>query len=72
MIRLKLNPMKGTIDASVENAKEQILADKKEMSEHIMVVDLLGNDLGIIASNIKVENFRYVQKIKAGEKNLAW
>jgi para-aminobenzoate synthetase component I len=63
--------MKGTIDASVENAKEQILADKKEMSEHIMVVDLLGNDLGIIASNIKVENFRYVQKIKAGEKNLA-
>jgi para-aminobenzoate synthetase component 1 len=63
-------PMKGTIDASVACAKEQILSDKKEKSEHVMVVDLLRNDLGIIASNIKVEKFRYVQKIKAGEKEL--
>lgn len=63
-------PMKGTIDASVPNAQEKILANAKEMAEHIMVVDLLRNDLGIVASNVRVEQLRYVQKIAAGEKEL--
>jgi len=35
-----------------------------------MIVDLMRNDLGIIGSNVKVENFRYVEKIKAGKKEL--
>jgi para-aminobenzoate synthetase component 1 len=63
-------PMKGTIEASLPNAKETILANKKEMAEHVMIVDLMRNDLGIIANNIKVEKFRYVEKITAGEKEL--
>ncbi len=63
-------PMKGTIDASFTDAKEKILADKKEMAEHVMVVDLLRNDLSIVATNVKVEQFRYVQAIDAGEKKL--
>lgn len=68
--KIKTYPMKGTIDASIKNAKEKILANQKEMSEHVMVVDLLRNDLGIVAKNIKVEKFRYVQKINAGDKEL--
>jgi para-aminobenzoate synthetase component 1 len=63
-------PMKGTIDASIPNAKEIILKDIKEMAEHTMVVDLLRNDLGIIASNVKVDKFRYIEKINAGDKKL--
>lgn len=63
-------PMKGTIDAYLPKAKERILADKKEMAEHVMIVDLMRNDLGIIGSDVKVEKFRYVEKIKAGEKEL--
>jgi len=63
-------PMKGTIDANLPHAKETILADEKEMAEHVMIVDLMRNDLGIIASEVKVEKFRYVEKIKAGEKEL--
>ena len=63
-------PMKGTIDASILNAKEIILNDKKEMAEHTMVVDLLRNDLGIIANNVRVDKFRYVEKINAGDKKL--
>jgi len=63
-------PMKGTIDAAVENAQEKILADQKEMAEHIMVVDLLRNDLGIVASNIKVEDFRYIDQLQTGDKTL--
>ena len=63
-------PMKGTIDANIPDAKAKILADEKEMAEHVMIVDLMRNDLGIVGSNVKVERFRYVEKIKAGEKEL--
>ena len=63
-------PMKGTIEASIPNAKEKILANEKEMAEHVMIVDLMRNDLGIVAKKIKVEQFRYVDKIKAGDKEL--
>ena len=63
-------PMKGTIDASLPNAAQQILADKKEMAEHTMIVDLMRNDLGMVANNIKVEKFRYIDSIKAGEEEL--
>ncbi|MCF6244808.1 MAG: aminodeoxychorismate synthase component I [Sulfurovum sp.] len=63
-------PMKGTIDANLKDAEKKILADKKEMAEHVMIVDLMRNDLGIIGSSVKVEKFRYVEKIKAGKKEL--
>ncbi|RUM67188.1 MAG: aminodeoxychorismate synthase component I, partial [Sulfurimonas sp.] len=63
-------PMKGTIDAATQHAATQILSNEKEMAEHVMVVDLLRNDLGMVASNIVVEKFRYIQKIHAGDKEL--
>lgn len=63
-------PMKGTIDANIKEAKKKILENKKELAEHTMVVDLLRNDLGIVGKNVKVEEFRYVDIINAGEKEL--
>lgn len=63
-------PMKGTIDASIEDAREKILNDTKEMAEHIMVVDLLRNDLSMVAKEVKVNKFRYIDTIKAGDKEL--
>jgi len=63
-------PMKGTIDAKIPHAREKILADKKEMAEHVMVVDLLRNDLSQIATKVRVEKFRYIDTIKAGEREL--
>ena len=63
-------PMKGTIDSSIKDAKNKILRDKKEMAEHIMVVDLLRNDLSIVATDVKVEEFRYITEIEAGNKKL--
>ncbi|WP_324172322.1 aminodeoxychorismate synthase component I [Sulfurimonas sp.] len=68
--KINTYPMKGTIDASLVDAKKKILKNKKEMAEHTMVVDLLRNDLSIVAKNVKVEKFRYVQKIDSGEKEL--
>lgn len=63
-------PMKGTIDAAVDNAEETIMNNQKEMAEHVMVVDLLRNDLGIVASDIKVEKFRYIDRLYTGDKEL--
>jgi len=63
-------PMKGTIEAHIPNATEKILANEKEMAEHIMIVDLMRNDLAMVARDVKVERFRYIDKIKAGEKEL--
>lgn len=68
--KINTYPMKGTIDASLKNAKEKILSDKKEMAEHVMVVDLLRNDLSIVADDVRVEDFRYITEIEAGDKKL--
>ncbi|MEO1954680.1 MAG: aminodeoxychorismate synthase component I [Campylobacterales bacterium] len=68
--KINTYPMKGTINANIFNAKEKILSDKKEMAEHIMVVDLLRNDLSMVSKNVKVDDFRYIQKIDAGEIEL--
>jgi para-aminobenzoate synthetase component 1 len=63
-------PMKGTIDASVENAEEILLNDEKEIAEHNTIVDLIRNDLSIVAKNVKVEKFRYVETVKTSVKTL--
>ncbi|UFH58929.1 aminodeoxychorismate synthase component I [Sulfurovum mangrovi] len=63
-------PMKGTIDANLPDAEEIILSNQKEMAEHVMIVDLMRNDLGIIGEEVQVEKFRYTDRIKAGEKEL--
>ncbi len=68
--RIHTYPMKGTIDASIKNAKEKILKNAKEMAEHVMVVDLLRNDLSIVSTDVKVEDFRYITSIEAGDKKL--
>ncbi len=61
--RIYSYPMKGTIDASIENAAECILSDQKEMAEHVTIVDLIRNDLSMEARNVKVDTFRYIDEI---------
>ena len=63
-------PMKGTIDASIENAESIILSDPKETAEHNTIVDLIRNDLSIVAKNVRVEKFRYIGKITTTGKTL--
>ncbi len=63
-------PMKGTIDATLPDANATILSDPKETAEHIMIVDLMRNDLAMIGTNVAVEKFRYVDQINAGKKSL--
>ena len=63
-------PMKGTIDASVENAEEKILNDPKEKAEHYTIVDLIRNDLSQVAKKVSVPKFRYLEEIKTNQKTL--
>ncbi len=67
---IKTFPMKGTINALLPNAKQQILNNAKEMAEHVMVVDLLRNDLSMVAKQVQVQRFRYIDKIRAGQRPL--
>lgn len=63
-------PMKGTIDADIPNAREKILADEKEFAEHITIVDLIRNDIGMVAKDVSVQKFRYIDEIKTINKRL--
>lgn len=63
-------PMKGTIDAAIPDARSKILADQKELAEHITIVDLIRNDLSEVASNVKVNRFRYIDELRTHGKNL--
>ncbi len=63
-------PMKGTIDAGVENAEQMILNDKKEYAEHCTIVDLIRNDLSMVAKEVHVDKFRYIDRIITHEKEL--
>jgi para-aminobenzoate synthetase component 1 len=63
-------PMKGTIDASLPDAERCILADPKETAEHNTIVDLIRNDLNRVASDVKVDRFRYIEAIVTHEKIL--
>jgi para-aminobenzoate synthetase component 1 len=63
-------PMKGTIPASVPHAAETILADRKELYEHNTIVDLIRNDIGMVATNVQVTRFRYLERITSRKGDL--
>lgn len=56
-------PMKGTIRGEVPNARAVILADAKEQAEHYTIVDLIRNDLGRVATDVEVEQLRYIDSL---------
>lgn len=57
-------PMKGTIDASIEDAERVILEDYKEHAEHNTIVDLIRNDLNRVAEGVRVPRFRYIDRLR--------
>ncbi len=63
-------PMKGTIDASVPNARETILADRKEFAEHNTIVDLIRNDLSMVAEEVRVKRYRYIDEVVSRQRTL--
>lgn len=56
-------PMKGTIDAEIPNAIQQLEQNQKELYEHYTIVDLIRNDLAMISTNVEVTKFRFFERI---------
>lgn len=63
-------PMKGTIDASIPNAKTLLMEDPKEKAEHATIVDLIRNDLASVSGDVTLEKYRYTETIQTGNKTL--
>jgi len=63
-------PMKGTIDAAIPNAEELILNDQKERAEHATIVDLIRNDLSLVAEQVEVKRYRYIDKLRTNKGDL--
>ncbi len=63
-------PMKGTALYESDESVARLLENQKELAEHTMVVDLLRNDISMVAANVKVEKFRYPVFIEADGKKL--
>ncbi|HET7733020.1 MAG TPA: chorismate-binding protein, partial [Paludibacter sp.] len=61
--RISSFPMKGTIDASIPDAEAIILNDPKEKAEHATIVDLIRNDLSLVAEQVEVKRYRYIDKL---------
>jgi len=67
---IETRPMKGTISANIDGAEDKILKNPKELYEHNTIVDLLRNDLNIVATDVKVEKFRYVETLTTNKGDI--
>lgn len=64
--KAEIHPIAGTFKRTGNDEQDVVLAkklseDKKENSEHVMLVDLARNDLSRNCSNVQVENYKEVQ-----------
>lgn len=62
--RISSYPMKGTLDASLPLAEQQLLNNPKEAAEHATIVDLIRNDLSMVASEVTVDRYRYIDTLQ--------
>ena len=56
-------PMKGTAEDLSPSSAEQLLANEKEAAEHATIVDLIRNDLSMVANDVHVVRYRYVERL---------
>lgn len=64
--KAEIHPIAGTFKRTGDDLQDaelakQLVADKKENSEHVMLVDLARNDLSRHGSEVQVERYREVQ-----------
>ncbi|MBS5638240.1 MAG: aminodeoxychorismate synthase component I [Bacteroides sp.] len=60
-------PMKGTIDASIPSAAQLLMNDPKEAAEHATIVDLIRNDLSMVANQVFVSRYRYIDTLQTNQ-----
>ncbi|OAV45883.1 aminodeoxychorismate synthase component I [Lewinella sp. 4G2] len=66
---IESRPMKGT---ALDNEKDRndLLKSEKEIAEHATIVDLIRNDLSMVASRVRVTDYRYFHKISTSRRGL--
>ena len=57
-------PMKGTADAATPEARRWLEEDEKENRESATIVDLMRNDLSMVASRVRVKRYRYISPVE--------
>jgi len=62
--QISSHPMKGTIDASIPGAHALLSSDRKEDAEHTTIVDLIRNDLSMVARDVRVKRFKYIDRVR--------
>lgn len=55
-------PMKGTA-ADTQEGRQLLLQSPKEIAEHATIVDLIRNDLSQVAKQVRVDKYRYLDRI---------
>ena len=63
-------PMKGTIDATLPHAEETLMKDEKEAAEHATIVDLIRNDISQVATNVRVDKYRYIDRLSTNKGDI--
>lgn len=56
--------MKGTINADIPDAEQKILENEKEIAEHASIVKLLSSELSLVANEVEVKRYRYIDRVK--------
>lgn len=68
--QITCTPMKGTINASIPQAEQRILANPKEIEEHNAIITLTQHDLQSIASQVHVTRYRYIEPLHTNRGKL--
>lgn len=62
--------MKGTIAADSPDAMQRLMASEKEAAEHATIVDLIRNDLSMVATHVRVGNYRYCELLHTNKGDI--
>lgn len=65
-------PMKGTSHSTKDPEGKVLSTQEKESREHATVVDLLRNDLAMVACDITVKNYKYLEKVFLSDGSYLW
>lgn len=57
-------PMKGTAPAATQEARNWLETDEKENRESATIVDLMRNDLSMVATGVRVKRYRYISPVE--------
>ncbi len=63
-------PMKGTIDANLDDAIGTILNSPKEEQEHRATVNAIQDELATVADEIHIKRYRYIDQLTTSNKSL--